>query len=737
MTNQPTISAPDGRSPGHEVWADQYLPQPYQEPQAAGTPLVDTAWIRGALFRQRWLIGVTLVLALVGGLIVTLLATPIYEAESSVRISPFGNSIVDGQQATAAIQSTTEVDLYMQTQATVVESRKIASEVASSLNPSSINALLGSEIDSQRPPDQSDEEWLETKRSLAVSALQGGVRAEVPGNQSVILISFRSPDPVLAAEVTNAYTTAYIRSDSLSSVEKNQYAREYLIEQIDNVRGRLSEAEKAANAYARASGIVTTETTGNMGETGQTITGANLTSINQTVAQARAARIAAEQKWRAVQGLPAAQLPEVQANAAIQQLTAEKARLSGELTNLRERYTDEFPAIVDVRSRIDLIDQQIASTAANIKSSVRNEFLIAQRQEAALEGELGAVTSEALVEQDDKIEFTNLERNAQALRGELEQLLMRYNQITTAANAQSGSLTLLDSAIVPDSPISPSLPRNLFIALVLGLVAAGGLGLVREVFVDQFRRAEDIENRLGLPLLGVTPHVQSSDLESNDSDTFSALMEAYASIRSTIDYNLPESGAVLQLTSSRAGEGKSTTAVVLAELFARLGRKTLLIDADLRKPSISKLLEIDRPAAGLSEVLQGKTSFEDARLDHVHDNLSILAVAQPTSDPVALLSSYKMHEFLEQRRKEYSLILIDSSPVLGLADAPQIAKIVDATIFVVEANSTSFAQASSALKRLQYVGARVSGGVLSKYRALEAGEDYDYHYTYYRYGEES
>jgi capsular exopolysaccharide synthesis family protein len=234
----------------------------------------------------------------------------------------------------------------------------------------------------------------------------------------------------------------------------------------------------------------------------------------------------------------------------------------------------------------------------------------------------------------------------------------------------------------------------------------------------------------------MTPHVQSSDLETSDGGAFGTLMESYASIRSTIDYNLPDGGAVLQLTSSRPGEGKSTTAVVLAELFARLGRKTLLIDADLRKPSISKLLEIDRPAAGLSEVLLGKTSFEEARLDHVHENLSILAVAQPTPDPVALLSSYKMQEFLEQRRKEYSLILIDSSPVLGLADAPQVAKIVDATIFVIEANRTSFGQASSAIKRLQYVGARISGAILSKYRSLEAGEDYDYHYTYYRYGED-
>ncbi|MEO0462989.1 MAG: polysaccharide biosynthesis tyrosine autokinase [Pseudomonadota bacterium] len=736
MTDQPIVQAPEGPRQGRDLWVDGYLPPAYPEPAAPETSMFDTAWLRGALFRQRWLIGSTLVVALLAGLVMTLLETPLFQASATVQISPFGNFIVEGQEATAAIQSTSEIDSFLQTQAVVIKSRKIAGVVAEKLNASSRNGLLGEAIDESRPPDRTDEQWEKDKMQRAASVLRGGVSAVVPQDELVLTITFTHPDRILAAEAANAYSEAYVESDTKRSVESNAYAREYLLEQIGEIREQLSDAEKASNAYARSAGIVTPDTVGTNGETGQTITGSNLSSINQTVAAARANRISAEQKWRAVSGLPAAQLPEVQANSVVQTLTAEKAKLNGELTNLRERYNDQFPEIVDVKSRIELIDQQIATTAANVKAGIRNEFLIAQRQEAALSSELNNVTGEALVEQDEKIEFTNLERNAEALREQLKNLLDRYNQISTAANVQSGQLTLLDSAIVPGAPVSPSLTRNLLIALVLGVAAAGGLALVREIFVDQFRRAEDIEDRLGLPVLGLTPYVKSDDIDGQEANQFSSLMEAYASIRSTIDFTVPRDGAVVQMTSSQAAEGKSTTSLILAELFARLGRKTLLIDCDLRKPSIIPLLDIEPKSNGIAEVLLGQASLESALIDDVHDNLHILSVADIPSNPVELLSSLRFREFIEEQRQNYSMILIDSSPVLGLADAPEIAQNVDATIFVIEANRTSFAQARTAVKRLKGVGGNVIGAILTKYRALEAGSDYNYQYQYYQYGDD-
>lgn len=735
MNDRSIIETPD---PGRrDLWVDGYMPGGMVEyqPQPTGFQ-INTDWLRGALFRQRWLIAASILAALLAGLIITLLATPIYQASATVRITPWGQFIVEGQDVNTPIGSSNEIDLFMETQGTVIESRNLAEVVSENLSVGTRNALLGERIEESRPPERSDEDWEEDKKRLATGALQSGVTADVPINSQIITIRFRSEDPALAAEIVNAYATAYQQSDTRRNVESNAYAREYLLEQIGEVRAQLDTAERAANDYARNVGIVTATTTGADGETGQTITGANLSSINQTVASARANRIAAEQKWRSVANTPAAQLPEVLNNPAITTLVTQRAALQGELTNLRQRYNEQFPEIVDVKARIDLIDRQIEQTGQNIKATIRSEYVIARNQEAALSGELSNVTQDALVEQDEKIEYTGLERTAEALRGQLSQLLDRFNSISTAANVQSGAITVLDNAVVPRSPVSPDIVNNMILSLVLGIALAGGLALVREIFVDQFRRAEDIDERLGLPVLGLTPHVKSDDIDQQEANQFSSLMEAYASIRSTIDFAVPRDGAVIQLTSSQASEGKSTTALILAELFARLGRKTLLIDADLRKPSIVKLLDVERPDSGIAEVLLGHTSFEEAVIQGVHENLDILSVAGIPPNPVELLSSRRFRDFIATQREDYSLVLIDSSPVLGLADAPQIAQVVDGTIFVIEANRTSFSQAKTAIKRLQAVGANVVGGILTKYRALEAGSDYAYQYQYYQYGDD-
>jgi capsular exopolysaccharide synthesis family protein len=732
--NERSLIDPPSDSTGRELWTDAYLPIERPLPTAQQQPMLDVAWIRGVLFRQRWLIGGITLAAVLLGFVVTLLMTPIYQATATVRISPWGNTIVEGQEAEAPIVSASEVDNFLQTQVAVVQSRSLAEIVAADLEPGSLARLLSPDIDQSRPQGASDESWTQTKLQYAAQALQSGVTAQVPGVATIIAVSYRSDDPVLAAEIVNKYVDAFAQADVRRNLDSNAYAREYLLEQIDAVRQRLREAEQAANTYARDVGLIAPAPTTEYAEGGSTVTASNLAQINVTFADARAKRIAAEQKWQAVRDIDPLRLPEVQASGAIQTLLAEKAKLNGELSVLRQRYDDQFPVIVDIKSRIELLDGEIDRTAGDIKETLRNDFEIARRQEGALASELDNITEDALVQQNETIKYDELQREASALRLQLNSLLEQYNARTTAANVQSGTITPLDKAIVPGGPVSPNMTKNLLIAFVLGAAFAGGLALVREIFVDAFRRPEDVEDRLGLPILGVTPHVKNDELEEQGSDNFSGLMESYSSIRSALDYIVPHDGAIVQLTSSQAGEGKSTTALILAELFARLGRKTLLVDMDLRKPSLVKLLEMDKPKVGTGEVLLGRASFEEAKIEGVHAGLTILPVASTPPDPVLLLASGRLPSFLEEVRKDYSIILLDTSPVLGIADAPEISRSVDYTVFVVEANRTSFAQARTATSRLAKVGARLTGAVLTKYKPLEAGADYKYE-EYYRYGQ--
>ena len=732
MNDRAIIEAPD---PKGGAWIDHYLPPPYVE-QPKG-PQFDIAWLRGALFRQRWLIGILLVLAALAGIALTMVTPPTYQATATVRVSPWGNNaIVDSPDLNSQIISPSEIDTFMQTQLEIVQSRNLAEQVARDLNFAKRTDLLGAEINAARPANRTDAQWEEDKIELAAQMLQGMVSASLPSTSQIIAISVTSKSPALAAEIANGYVKVFVQTDVRRSVDSNAYARDYLLDQIEQVRTRLNDAELAANAFARNAGIVTSETMGSSEEgTSQTIVGANLASVNETFAQVRAARIAAEQKWRAISGLPASQIPEVLQSGVVQDLTAERAKLNADLAVLRQRYNDDFPAIVDIRSRLSLINQQIERTGADVKASIRGQYEVARQQEQAMARELGSVTSDALTEQDKKIEFTGLEREAEALREQLKLLLDRFNQINAASNLQSSSITPLDTAMVPEGPIAPSLTKNLMVALVLGFAVAAVLAMIREIFVDQFRRAEDIEDRLGLTFLGQTPFVKNEDLEGEEANQFSSLMEAYAAIRSTIDYAVPRRGAVVQFTSSQASEGKSTTSLILAQLFARMGRSVLLIDGDLRKPSVHALLDIERPKVGLAEVILGHATFDEAKIETLRDNLTVLPIAGIPPNPVDLVSSAGFREFIDARREEFSIVLIDSSPMLGLADAAEISKISDTVVFVIEANRTTIAQARNAVNRLQSVGANVLGAILVKFRALEAGTDYTYQQEYYSYGE--
>jgi capsular exopolysaccharide synthesis family protein len=731
MNERPLVHAPEPARQG--AWLDTYMPEGQLYPAAPRPQLINFAAVRGIIFRQRWLVGSIIVLALLGGLVVTLLSTPMYRAEAKVAVKPYSQYIVEGQDVEQGF-SPVQIYDFLATQVEVIKSRNLAETIVNDLNLATRTDLLGDDVDEGRSPGMSDEQWLEAKKKLATSILAGSVVAQVPTENWVISIGFESESPTLAAEIANAYADAFVASGSSNSVQTNRYALEYLKTQIDETRKRLAEAEQVSNTYARNSGILMESAGTEEGAAPSTLTASNLSNINARVANARAARIEAEQRWRAIQSLPAAQLPEVQSNPALQSIVTERTSKLAQLADLRQRYNDDFPQIRNLEAQLKVLDAQIERSSADIKAAARSQFLVAQSQEQALESELNSLAGERMVEQDQQVELSALDREAQALRDQLKSLLDRYNQINSAANVDPGMLSKLDAAMVPSAPFAPSIVKNLGLALVFGIALAGVLAVLRETLDDRIRSLEEVEDKIGLPLLGHTPHVENRDIEELGTNRFSALMEAYSSIRAAIDFTIPRNRNVIQLTSSQPSEGKTTTAVILAELFAGLGRKTLLIDADLRRPSVASLLDIERPKVGFVEVLLGHVELEAAVVKGVHENLEILPVGEIPPNPVEILASKELRDFIAKYREEYSLIIFDSCPVLGLADAPMLAHLVDGTVFVLEANKLPFGQARSAVRRLSAAGANVIGVILTKYRALEAGQSYSYQYDYYQYG---
>lgn len=694
---------------------------------------IDFPAIRGMIWRQRFTLIFIIGAALILGFVATLVTTPIYRATATVKVDPKPATVIDGQDSLQI--SGRDLRAYKLTLASVLQSRSVAGRVADELK---LDRKLGADA-SARPAGMTQEAWRAHNRNIAIATLQGGLSVDVPAEANIISISFNSADPVLAAEAANAYSDNFVTDDIRRSLEQSAYARKYLLDQINQLQRKLSESERQSISYARAArivspGLLSQPTTGNSSTDSSapaTVTGSNLSSINSAYTLARATRIAAEQRWKTASVTRAANLPEVQQNPMVQNLLSERGKVAVNLADLRTRYGEDYPQARELKAQLATLDKQIQQVSEEVKGSIRSVYETAMRQEGALAEEVGKVSDESLDEQSRRVQFGQLERETAAYRAQLDAMLARYNELSATANIKPSTVTKLDDAERPTSPVSPVLAKNLLVAVVLGFGLAIGVAILREIFDDRLRSVAEVERKLGIATLGVTPLVP----EGGKEDGSFALEEAYSSICTAIEFALPaREHNVVSFTSTQGAEGKSTTSLIVAKKFARHGRKVLLIDGDLRKPSIAVQAGFPRPKVGLTELLLGTVSLEGALLPNIQPDLDILPTGTVPTQPVEVLSSPLFAEFLEKCREDYWLVIIDSPPVMGLADAPIISSVADCTVFVVEANRAHFGAAKAALRRLRDADANVLGAILTKFQSLIAGQSYDYQYSYYSYG---
>jgi capsular exopolysaccharide synthesis family protein len=311
--------------------------------------------------------------------------------------------------------------------------------------------------------------------------------------------------------------------------------------------------------------------------------------------------------------------------------------------------------------------------------------------------------------------------------------MQRYNQVSSASDIVRNNVSLMDAALTPTRPVSPNFPKNMSIALALGLAVALVLAIAREAVDDTLRSPDDVESKLQLALLGTTPVATGEDIRHVSTDAKSALTEAYYSIRVSLDH-ATSTGApeTLQVTSSQPAEGKSTTATALARDYARMGKRVLLIDADLRRPTLHRLFNVERNY-GFIDVLLGLREIGQCAVPSGTENLDLLPLGQVPPNPVEILSSNVITDFIQRYRSLYDLMIFDTSPIMGLADAPLISRKVQAVVLIVEAGRAHNGQAKAAVRRLRDAGAKIAGAVLTKFDHRQAGYSYDYHYKYYHY----
>jgi capsular exopolysaccharide synthesis family protein len=392
----------------------------------------------------------------------------------------------------------------------------------------------------------------------------------------------------------------------------------------------------------------------------------------------------------------------------------------------------DHPAVLQAGAQLKELDAQIQALANSVRNSIRNQYMTAARQESALAGTVGQLKGATLDEQSRGIRYNILKREVDTNRQLYDGLLQRFKEVSAQAGVTANNVSIVDLADTPSAPISPNPIMNMALAGIGGLVLALLFVLGKEMFDDSVRNPEDIERRFGLPLLGAIPKLKgrNNPIEAL-TDQHSALTEAYAAVRATVDLSsLAGPPEALLITSSEKGEGKSTTALAIAQDSAAAGRKVLLIDADMRSPSLHKLLG-GPLGPGLADILSNQLPIHEAVHETHVTGLSLLPAGQPAMSPAKLLSGVRFSALLAEVRAKFDEIVIDSPPVLGLADTPQLAAAADRTVMVVGSDRAHRRAIREALRRLAAARADMLGAILVKF--VPEGPWGRGYYSYYSY----
>jgi polysaccharide biosynthesis transport protein len=697
----------------------------------------------GLALKHRWLLLAGCVSGLVIGFLVTFTSTPIYRATATIKVDLDAAKVV--KLDTVDTGGHVDAFRFYQTQKELLRSRSLAERVAGNLDlrddagfvnprPSSSWAKLQRMVFPEKPGEKLD---LAQRKAAAAGLIQGGLSVDQAPNSSLMTISFESPDPGWAAKIANAVAENFTEANLERRYGSSKYARKFLEEKLEDLKVKLEDSEKALVAYEDKEQIINTK----VGKEQQPLADSDLAALNAALQQTRTERIRAQELWEQAAKNKGLALPQILNDKSIAILREKRAILASDYQDKLAVFKADYPDMRRLKAQIAQIDAEIDRAVSFVTGSLKSQYDSLLQQEELLQKDIEKARTRVLDGRNKNIQRQILQREADSTRTLYDGLLQQYKDLGVAGATGTNNVAVIDLAQPPGAPYKPNLQKSLLMWLVFGLLGAGAVVGWLEIMDDTFKSPEDIEDRLGLAVLGLIPRAEEDIFESLRNSPVSPICESYRSLRTALQFStvngLPKT---LVVTSPNPGEGKSTTSVALAINFAQLGMKVLLIDADLRNPSAHRLLghEAER---GLTNYLVGGAIAPDVLQETDVSRLCFMASGPLPPNPAELLAGQNMAKLLSSASENFDVIIIDAPPVLGLADAPLLASIAAGTLLVLGAGESRRAVGKAALKRLHFARAQMVGVVLNKFDMRAA--NYAYHsygygaLQYYGYGTKS
>lgn len=693
--------------------------------------------------RRKWAILGSITASLLLGFLATMLMTPRYTASSLIEIQREHRNFTMVQGADQGEANAVDLEFY-QTQYGLLEARSLAERVAASLRLPD-NAQFFDMFGYEKT-----DEWFQDGRLLqgkstrderlkaAATVLLDNISIAPSRLSRLVDVSFTSPDATFSQRVVNAWGQHFIQATLERRYEATSYARQFLEQRLNQLRARIDESERMLVNYAGRQGIVnlpaSIPATGEGGVSGErSLVVDDLASLNRELARATADRILAESRLGGAGGT----VSEALDNQAITRLRERRAELSAEYAKMMVQFEPQYPPARALETQIEQLDRAIEREETRVGQTLRQTYQSSQAREQALQDRVASLKSDVLDLRRRSIQYNIYERDADTNRQLYDALLQRYKEIGVAGGVGVNNISVVDPAELPRRPSSPKLLLNMLLALVLGGILGVIVALALEQIDEGIADPAEVEKNLGAPLLGTIPKVAEGDPIEALQDRKSTLTEAYLSLQTNLafssEHGIPRTIAV---TSARPAEGKTTTSYALARLLARAKRRTLLLDADMRSPSVHHLLGVANDK-GLSNYLTGADDLAGLIRETAHDGLCVMVAGPQPPSAAELLQSERFERLLAELATHFDNVVVDAPPVMGLADAPLIGGRVEGAVFVLEAHGTKKSTARVAVDRLRAAHARLVGVVLTKFDVKRAHYGYGYDYGYgYGYGKQ-
>ena len=720
---------------------------------------IDLRDLLDVLLRRKWTVITCLLVCFFTAVLVTFSMTPQFKATGSIKVSAQAGNLTNFDNVESSALKTME---FQQTQVKMLQSEQLASRVIERLelashkvfNPaleakpgeaqaSGLMDTLKGFIRADEKGDEIDLLSEEAREQVLQNSMLGRFREQFGvtpvKNSELIEVSFASPDPELSAAIVNSAMDAFLDMHMDGNLKASRDAGKFLEKQIHAAQVKLEKSEQDLQAFARKIGIVSLDPKTNL-------TFRQMEEFNEALAKARADRIAKEARYNQNQGPEGGELTQIMDNKLIQDLKSQHATLRAEYENLGITFKPDYPQMRQLKARMDDIEARIATEKRGIFETIKNDYLTALKTELFLETKTEEQKQKSLDLEGQATQYKIYEREVETNKSIYQSLLQRAKEIEATVGVTMTNIQVIDAARAPLYPYKPRVAMNLLLGIALGLMGGMGAAFLLEHFDNTIKNPDELVDRFRIPVLGVIPY----DKEAVDNraamalkfyqDPRSPVAEAFRTTMTSVRLSVADDPPkTLLLTSIQPGAGKSSLSVNTALSYVSEDEKCLLIDVDLRKPSLHKVLSGGDKSVGLSSVLSGLVKLGEAIQPTDFPNLDYIGSGPLPPNPAEMLSSKRMRQLLGVVAQKYDRVILDGPPYQGFAEILVLAHMVDGVILVTTEEDTPREGVKHFRNAINNIGGRILGAIINKAgrkKGLGSYGSYKYYAYDYEYGKD-